>query len=385
MPKITPEGGAERVKSPGKFNLIYRTSRSAYHIVSKQVALKITDLAYGGKGVGRMEGGKVCFVHGVIPGEKVIVRIVREKRDFAEAGLVEIHQASPDRIPVPCIYFGRCGGCSYQHLAYPGQLEVKRRQVAVALQRIGGFAGVEVGPTVPSSQLYHYRNRITVHTREGITGFYDRTSRKVMDIRRCLLASEPVNQALMEYRKRRPYDGVRTLRAPPFELPGFCQVNHFAAALLLEEVAKQAGSGELLVDAYCGSGFFTKRLRNQFQRLIGLEWNEHSVIAAQADAQSHEAYWKGDVAELLPSALALASGKNTVLLLDPPAQGLSPAIFEVLLQHPCQRILYVSCNIATLARDLRKIAPNYHLKTVMPLDMFPQTAEIETMVVLERQ
>ncbi len=351
--------------------------------MSKEVELEIKDLAYGGQGVGRTEEGKVCFVADVIPGEKVVVRMIREKRDFSEAELVEVQEASQDRVVPPCEYFGRCGGCAYQHLAYPAQLLAKWNQVGVALRRIGGFSDFEVQPVVPAPQPYYYRNRITVHTREGITGFYDRSGRRVMDIRRCLIASEPVNQALAEYRGRRPFDGVRTLSSG--ESTGFRQTNDSVAILLLEEVAKQAGCGKLLIDAYCGSGFFAKRLRGQFEQVIGLEWNERAVAAAKTDLLPNETYLQGDVSELLPSALAQVGDDASVLLVDPPAQGLAPQVVRSILEQPCKRIVSVSCNIATLARDLKKLAPLYELTTVIPLDMFPQTAEIEIVAVLEQR
>lgn len=359
--------------------------QSLHHIaVSKEIVLEITDLAYGGKGVGRTEEGKVCFVRDVIPGERVVVRIVREKRDFAEADLVEIQEGSADRVAPPCEYFGRCGGCSYQHLSYPAQLSAKKKQVETTLKRIGNLEDVHVQPVLSAPQPYHYRNRITVHTREGITGFYEREGRKVMDIRHCMLAAEPVNQALQQYQKRSPYDGVCTL--PLVHLAGFRQTNDLVAALLLEEVAKQAGSGELLVDAYCGAGFFAKRLRTQFEKVIGLEWNAQAVAAAQAEMLPHESYWEGDVAQLLPAALgdsAASGGKNSVLLVNPPAQGLSSEVTQAILERPLQRLLYISCNVATLARDLKKLIPStYRLHSMTPLDMFPQTAEIEVIALL---
>ncbi len=349
----------------------------------KETELEIQDLAYGGKGVGRTEEGKVCFVSDVISGERIVARIVREKRDFAEAELIEIQRPAADRVVPPCEYYGRCGGCVYQHLSYPAQLRIKRDQVVTALQRIGGFSKVEVKPLVPAPEPYYYRNRITVHTREGITGFYDRSGRRVMEIRRCIIASEPVNQMLAQYHKRHPYDGVRTLC--PSKFPGFRQTNDSAASLLLEEVSQQAGNGELLIDAYCGSGFFAKHLRKQFQRVIGLEWNEQALTAAQQDALSpDEVYWQGDVSDILPRALACAPN-DTLLLLDPPAQGVSSQAIQAILERPCRRIIFISCNIATLARDLKKLATAYRLAEVVPLDMFPQTAQIETVTVLEKR
>ncbi|PWU05539.1 MAG: hypothetical protein C5B47_08835, partial [Verrucomicrobia bacterium] len=218
--------------------------------MANEVVLEIQDLAYGGQGVGRTAEGKVCFVSDVIPGERIVARLVREKRDFIEAELSEIQRPSTDRTVPLCKYYGRCGGCVYQHLSYPAQLKVKRNQVVSALKRIGHFPAVEVQPMVPAPEPYHYRNRITVHTRDGVTGFYERNGRKVMDIERCVIAAEPVNELLTQHRKRRPYEGVCTLC--PSKLFGFRQTNDLVASLLLQEVSERAGTGELLIDAYCG-------------------------------------------------------------------------------------------------------------------------------------
>ena len=133
--------------------------------------LRIEDVAFGGKGVAR-EQRKVVFVPYTIEGELVSAEIVREKKQFAEAELVEVKQSSPDRVAPQCPYFGRCGGCAYQHIGYEHQLAVKWRQVRDALQRIGKLKDVPMRPIIPSPRPYAYRNRITVHAQDGVIGFF---------------------------------------------------------------------------------------------------------------------------------------------------------------------------------------------------------------------
>src|SRR3954471_5784064 len=135
------------------------------------IDLTIHDVAFGGKGVAR-DGGKAVFVPFTIDGERVSARIVREKKQFAEAELVEVLQASPHRIGPPCPYFGRCGGCSYQHISYEPQLELKARQVEQAMRRIARLAEPPMRPIVPSPAPYGYRSRITVHAQDDVISFY---------------------------------------------------------------------------------------------------------------------------------------------------------------------------------------------------------------------
>src|SRR5438874_10457484 len=177
------------------------------------VDLKIEDIAFGGKGVAR-EQGKAVFVPYTIESELVSAEIVREKKQFAEAEFVEVKQASPDRVEPQCPYFGRCGGCAYQHMSYEHQLAIKWRQVRDALERIGKLKDVPMRPIIPSPEQYGYRNRITVHAQEGVIGFFGRDSHRLIDIECCPISREEVNRALRKLREqKRVRDGHYTLRA----------------------------------------------------------------------------------------------------------------------------------------------------------------------------
>src|SRR5690242_12222488 len=176
------------------------------------VDLTIEDIAFGGKGVGR-EQGKAVFVPYTIESELVSAEIVREKKQFAEAELVEVKQSSPNRVAPECPYFGRCGGCAYQHIDYQHQLAIKWRQVRDALQRIGKLKDIPLRPIVPSPTQYGYRNRITVHALDGVTGFFRRDSHRLVDIDRCPISRDEVNQTLAELRAQNYVrEGHYTLR-----------------------------------------------------------------------------------------------------------------------------------------------------------------------------
>src|SRR4030095_14438430 len=177
------------------------------------VDLKIEDIAFGGKGVGR-EQGKAVFVPYTIEDELVSAEIVRKKKQFAEAELVEVKESSPNRVVPQCPYFGRCGGCAYQHIDYQHQLAIKWRQVRDALQRIGKLKDVPMRPIIPSPRQYAYRNRITVHAQDGVVGFFRCDSHRSVGTERCPSSRDQVNNALAALRAQEYVrDGHYTLRS----------------------------------------------------------------------------------------------------------------------------------------------------------------------------
>ncbi|HEY3600909.1 MAG TPA: TRAM domain-containing protein [Chthoniobacterales bacterium] len=350
-----------------------------------EVELLIEDIAFGGKGVGRVEG-KAVFVPFTIDGERVRARIVREKKSFAEAELVRPIEPSPQRAMPRCPYFGRCGGCSYQHMNYEHQLHSKWKQLGQALQRIGKFREPPLRPIVPSPQEYEYRNRITVHVENRLLGFYRHGAHRLIDIEQCPISQPEVNEALRALRARHPRDGHYTLRAQQ-EPRVFSQTNDLVAEQLADAIAALLlpNDSSVLIDAYCGAGFFAKRLRARFARVVGLDWDIHAITAAEADAGENETYVAGDVAVHLAEQLAQAEPRLTSIIVDPPATGLSGEVREILRTHPVANLVYVSCNPPTLARDLADLSEVFQLQSVTPFDMFPQTAEIEALAYLTSQ
>ena len=356
------------------------------------VNLKIEDVAFGGKGVAR-EQGKAVFVPYTIEDEMVAAEIVREKKQFAEAELVEVRQSSPDRVAPQCQYFGRCGGCAYQHIGYDHQLAIKWRQVRDALQRIGKLKDVPMRPIIPSPRQYAYRNRITVHAQDGMIGFFRRDSHQLIDIQSCPIAADEVNRALSQLRAQTcALDGHYTLRSAS-ESRLFSQVNDDVAQWLRDLIVDLVPPNQdLLIDAYCGAGFFAKALLDKFERVIGIDWDRFAIIAAKESGSDKEIYIAGDMenveaavsasfasSDVQPPALAAASAATTMIV-DPPATGLTEAVRTAIIDLAPDTLIYVSCNPPTLARDLRHLHEKFAIESVTPLDMFPQTAEIEVAV-----
>lgn len=370
------------------------------------VDLTIDSVAFGGKGIGR-DNGKTIFVPFTIHGEIVSAKIVREKKQFAEAELVELKKRSPERVEARCPYFGRCGGCSYQHIHYRHQLTLKEEQVRDVLKRIGKLKNVPVRPIIPSPAEYSYRNRITVHAQNGVVGYFRRDSHQLLDVKECPIARDEVNQELTRLRASKPRDGHYTLRT---QIRGansvsseqapriFSQTNDGVARALRELVVHLVpDKQDLLIDAYCGAGFFAKALLNKFERVVGVDWDRFAIEQARMNITAKENYIAVDVEEQLMQLARSGSasiadtvkwrpgeGRSLTLIADPPAIGLSATVRQTIIHLAPNTFVYVSCNPATLARDLAELKTRFNIESITPLDMFPQTAEIEAVAHLRR-
>lgn len=347
------------------------------------VELEIHDVAFGGSGVARHEG-KVVFVPFTAPGDRIRARILRSRKNFAEAELIEITTPAPSRVTPPCPYFARCGGCAYQHMDYATQLKLKQAQVEQTLRRVGRIAEIPMEPIIPSPLEYGFRNRIRVHVQDRRVGFFAYRSHSLVPIARCEIAQPAVNESLHDLRRAGPRDGDYVVSARD-RGEFFEQTNDGVAAELLKLVESWITPGQrILVDAYSGAGFFAHRLAGHFEQVIGIEENEHAVAHAQRRATEKERYIAGDVGVLLGDVLAGNDRDRMTVVLDPPSAGLAPRVVEYLQGSPVNEIIYVSCDPATMARDLAELTKNYRLEAVRPLDMFPQTAEVEVAARLRR-
>ena len=344
-----------------------------------ELTIRINEIAFGGSGVGKADG-KVIFVPFTIDGELAKVRITESHKTFSVASVQAILQASPYRDKPPCPYYQTCGGCDYQHIQYAHQLELKRLQVEQALRRIGKMPEIVVPPVIPGSKSYGFRNRITIHSDGRAVGFFRKRSRRIVDIVRCALASDTVNAKLAELRRKGLPAGSHATVRDDDTITTFTQTNDEVARKIVDYIRLRA-QGSILLDAYCGSGFFAHQLASNFETVIGIEWNQPACDLATRSALAHEEYYCGDVADLLP--LVLQKNRVSTLLLDPPAQGLTKEVCTAIGEYPPGIVIYISCNPATFARDLNRLGSRFSLREVQPFDMFPQTAEIEVAALLE--
>jgi len=372
--------------------------------VGSKLTLTISDTAFGGEGVARTDDF-VVFVPFVAVGEVVEAEVTEVKKRFARARLLRVLQPSPDRVAPACRYFGDCGGCQYQHLAYPAQLQLKHKQVGDLFERIGGFDPALVAPIIPCPQPYGYRNRIMIRSqwdkfKQGLNiGFIRADNRLVVDLDECKIAEPALNEQIRQVRAHPPpRGGIKVvLRIPPegWEVPpdSFFQNNFFLLPRLVKVVRDRLRQGGTrhLVDVYCGVGFFSLELASMVESFAGVELDRLAIKAARSNAAArgcaNGVFVDGAAEELLPELLARFTAGATTVLLDPPRKGCPPQMLRLLRQVRPAQVIYVSCHPATMARDLNVLCAEgvFKLAQVIPLDMFPQTSHVESVADLRSQ
>ncbi len=373
------------------------------HIVGDRLRLTISDIAFGGEGVARVDDF-VVFVPFVAVGEEVEAELTDVKKRFARAKLLQVIRPSPERVSPVCPYFGECGGCQYQHLDYPLQLRLKHKQVRDLLLRIGGIGPAVVQPVVPCPQPYGYRNRIMIRSqwdkfKQGLNiGYIRADNRLVIDIEQCKIAEPALNEQIKRVRAEPPPKGgiKLVLRIPPedWEVPpdSFFQNNFFLLPRMVEVVRdclRDSGNRHL-ADIYCGVGFFSIELADLVDSFVGIEYDRLAVKAARNNAarrgRTNGEFIAGAAEELLPGVVAKLQAEITTVLLDPPRKGCRPEALQTLRQGAPSQVIYISCHPATMARDLNVLCAEgvFRVAKINLLDMFPQTAHVECVADLRR-
>jgi len=455
--------------------------------------VRITDIGSEGNAVARVDN-MVVFVPMLVPGDVVDIRITRKRKKYMEGSVIRFHEYSPDRIKAPCIHFGICGGCKWQHLPYNLQLFHKGKQVRDNLERIGKTTLPEIGPVTGSPDIYFYRNKLEFTfsdkrwlTREEVAsdnefakedaigfhipGLFD----KVLDIRECHLQPEPSNlirNAVREYahkdrltffnlreqtgflrnlvvrntlsgdvmvifvffyedEKRREglmdfIDGkfpqitsmfyvinskrndsladqqpilfrgadhlTEEMNGLKFRIgpKSFYQTNTRQAITLYRKAKEFAGltGNEIVYDLYSGTGTIANFVSGMASKVIGIEYVEEAVRDAVMNSEingiKNSIFFAGDIKAILNQEFITANGNPDVIITDPPRAGMHEDVVKSILSAAPGRVVYISCNPATQARDISLMAGQYRVAAVQPVDMFPQTHHVENIVLLEK-
>jgi 23S rRNA (uracil1939-C5)-methyltransferase len=400
------------------------------------IVFQTTAMAHGGDALGRHEG-KVIFVPYALPDETVRVKIVEDKGHYAFARLVEVVEPSPDRVEPPCPYFGPegCGGCQWQHIDYRAQAQIKADVVADQLARIGRIEEPPVHPTLAAPSAWAYRNHVQFHPAPGGgLGFQKALSQEVIAVDHCkvlhpLLADlyqildmdldglvrlvlragtvtgdrmiafemeedkppaletdEPVSCVMLlsegghaNLIGRNYITEVVAGHTYRVSASSFFQVNTPQAKRLVRLALDKLSleGNEVVLDAYCGVGLFTTHLAEQSGLVIAMEESPSAVddlLENTVDFDNVEVV-EGAVEDALPAIGA----QIDAVVLNPPRAGLERAVVEALLDRRPARLVYVSCDPATLARDAKQLTQSgYRLVEVQPVDMFPQTYHVES-------
>ncbi|GAB4415182.1 MAG: 23S rRNA (uracil(1939)-C(5))-methyltransferase RlmD [Anaerolineales bacterium] len=405
-----------------------------------ETTVKLDKFTYGGDCMGRLPDGRAVFVSFGLPGEKVHIRLVEEKKNFARAELLEVLQPSSQRIEPKCRHFSECGGCHYQHLSYEDQLMAKADILRDQLQRIGKIEKPPVRPMVACPQPWHYRNHVQFHlTDAGKLGFVNTAGNAIIPIAECHLPEASMNALWpeLEFDPDAPFERVSLraggsddlmlilestdLEAPEMELEAgisvvhltdgdalvmagddhllmqvkarvfrvsaasFFQVNTLMAEKMVEHLLTRLplSKSANVLDVYCGVGLFSAFLAATCGQVTGIEVSPSACedFVVNLDEFDHVALYEADAGVVIPQLEA----KQDIVLVDPPRAGLDKRVLDGIVQLNPDVIAYVSCDPATLARDAaRLINGGYRLAEVTPFDLFPQTYHIESISIFEK-
>ncbi|PIB35943.1 23S rRNA (uracil-5-)-methyltransferase RumA [Reichenbachiella sp. 5M10] len=452
--------------------------------------LEIEAVAAEGKSVARHDG-QVVFVKGAVPGDVVDVQVTKKRKAFMEGSPVVFHQYSDLRVDPVCDYFGTCGGCKWQHLNYPSQLEYKQQQVEDSLQRIAKVELAGMSPIIGSQKKLRYRNKLEftfsnkkwltkeqISTEEEIQrnglgfhipGLFD----KVVDVDTCHLMEEPTNAIKNEIRAYALRNGltffdirdqhgllrnlmirltdhgdlmvllqffepdmeaidglmahvqnafpeitsllyvinqkkndtifdqevivyhgedhiVETMGDLRFKIgpKSFYQTNSAQAKLLYDKTIEFAGltGDELVYDLYTGTGTIANYCAHSAKKVIGIEYVEDAIkdafVNSEVNGITNTDFFAGDMKDVLNDSFVREHGTPHVIITDPPRAGMHEDVVDMILKLAPQKVVYVSCNPATQARDIALMDASYRVERIQPVDMFPHTHHVENIVLL---
>lgn len=371
----------------------YRKKRVS--IEPKETELLIESLTNSGDGLGRLDE-RVVFVPHTMPGDKVKIKITQRKKTYALAEVVELIEPSPDRIEPQCAYFAQCGGCDWQHVPYELQLTAKVEQLKDTLKRIGGLGEISIHPIVSSAEPYGYRNRIQGEIRQSAFHYKRKRSDQRIAISRCEIAEKPINEWLESEMDDTPTGRVEIALVDDkvVVLPindnnstelGFRQVNSHVSNILTEKLLSiiEKSACKTVVDLYCGRGTWTNLIaaNHPDKEIVGVDSSPDNIKTAKEAARTkklNNVQFQQSTVEKTIRSLPVSS---SVCIVDPPRAGLDSKVCESLISSRPEELIYISCHPATLARDLKQFKEaGYTISNLVPLDMFPQTAHLETLV-----
>ena len=395
--------------------------------IGEHIKTEIRDVAFGGDGVGRNED-LVVFAPFTVDEDKVEVEITEVRKRYARGRLVRIIVPSHHRVTPLCPYYTRCGGCRMQHISYEHQLELKHRQVTETFRRIARISCPPLAAVIASPRPYGYRGKAEFHVAGGQggsqrAGLMALASHDLIEIERCEIVDESINRKYKNFREallggslhlqderqiiwsdeqgepptevqiesRNSLEVMRVVGEKRMSVPyrGFFQANILLVGELVDQVLKMSGlSGrETVIDAYGGTGLFSLFLGARAGRIFGIEGDREAARCAglnlRREGLAQAEFFPGDVADVIMGEFAPRGLRADVIVLDPPRDGCGQGVIDAIAAIRPERIVYVSCNPATQARDIRLLSEHgYILRLLQPIDMFPQTAHIECVAAL---
>lgn len=400
--------------------------------------VEIFNLDHQGRGIGRINN-KIIFIPNALPGEIIEAKIVLEKKNFYEGKINSILKSSAERIKSICPHFDECGGCQYLNVIYENSLKFKQSKVVDIVKKYLQL-DIKINPIIKSDDNLFYRNKVTFQVADNI-GFYKEKSNELIPIDTCFIAdkninnlykiikdninlnnikqiiirsSKKTNESMIIFKTNDYVDTnkiiqilkektdsiyinneliygkgkiVENLLGYNFYISptSFFQVNTLQAEKLYLKALEYANikNNDLVLDLYCGTGTIGMLASKNAKKVIGIELNSEAIKDANKNKELNKVnnieFYSGDVGKILTKN----NYNPQVIIVDPPRAGLdSTAINQILKINP-ERLLYVSCDLMTLTRDLKILSEYYNILELTPIDMFPMTSHVESIVKLE--
>lgn len=408
-----------------------------------EIIVTIEKFDHQGRGIAHAFG-KTIFVVNAIPEEQVKIKVTKVKNKIAEAYVIEVIQSSPLRVTPPCPYYEKCGGCDLMHVSYEEQLRYKENKVRELMTRYAGLKEDVLKPIMASETPFNYRNKVTFQVKETI-GFYQKKSYEIIPIDTCIISDEKINQVLsiLKHHSLPNIDQIivrsskyteesmvvldtngpistsfmselqnivtsivekrgfqyHTLYGKDFiheklgdyyykiSPSSFFQVNTDQALKLYRKVEEYVSltGNETVLDLYCGTGSIGIFISAKAKEVLGIELNSEAVENANENKErnhvSNISFLAGDVSKLIDQVAI----KPDVVVVDPPRAGLDSHTIDILKKLSPKRMVYVSCDPMTLARDLKLLQEEYEVLEVTPVDMFSETQHVECVCALSKK
>jgi len=373
---------------------------------------KIHSLAFGGFGVGRING-KICFVKGALPTEEVSFEIIKETKNYIQANVLDIYNISQYREKAVCKHYFKCGGCQLQHISYKQELFYKEQQLIEIFDKIGKIKNIKVQQTIGSKEKYFYRSTITLHNNKNYYGFFCEDNKTIINIDKCYLVDKHINKFLINNscnnsEKKRitiksDYNGniwTNYIENSNFinkykeiylfmSTGSFSQSNIYICEKIIDTLNAWLDNEKyetIFFDIYCGIGLFSFALKEKFSLFLGIDNNKNAIDCAKKTKKEFNIYnTKFFIAEAKNKLFSIFNkykSTNNILFVNPPRIGLEKKLISQLCGFDnINKLYYLSCNPATLARDSNILVNNgFTINKVVCFDMFPRTKFFETLV-----
>ncbi len=364
--------------------------------------VKIERLDNFGRGIAYINN-KICFIENALPNEIVEVEIVKEKKNFQEAKVLKYITTSSKRIKVDCKYYDKCGGCNLRHISYEEENNYKENKVQELLKHIGNI-NIKVNKIIYGKEN-NYRNKVTFHNTKKGLGYYEKNTKNIINIDNCLLLDDRINELIKEINTKEQEVIIRTSNDSKevilndnstiitnignkkyyISKNSFFQVNKYVTNDLFDLIRKSINKKyNTCLDLYCGTGTIGIYISDLVNKVIGIDYNKDNIINANKNLELNNINNIEFICDKVENKINEFSDIDLVIV-DPPRAGLDNKTKKYLEKINPERIIYVSCDPATLARDLKDLSESYKVIEVTPVNMFPRTYHCESVTVLERK